>query len=87
MHDKELQEPQSSEVFEMTSGEKIRIEYDRIFAYKSTNKTRVTAVDLGYASDNETYLLDINFEDFDEKYQANRKAWKEYWKSQHNGMY
>jgi hypothetical protein len=71
----------------MSNGEKIRIEFDRIFIYKSAQKASQTIVELGYAPDTETINLDISFEAFDEKYQANRKAWKEYWAGQHNSLY
>jgi hypothetical protein len=77
-------EPTSSEVFTMTSGEKVRIEYDRVYVYKSSNKSKATTIELGWSPDTETFILDISFDEFDDKYQANRKAWKEYWHNQHN---
>lgn len=74
-----IKQPESGEVFEMTNGEKVRIEFDRIFSYKSTQKTKVTEVDLGYSPDLETVFLDISFDDFDEKYQAYRKGMRDYY--------
>lgn len=78
----EPEQPPTSDVFEMNNGEKIRLEYDKIFMYRSTQKAKNTVVELGYSPDTETIILDISFEDFDEKYQANRKAWRNYWDSQ-----
>lgn len=77
-------EPPSGDVFTMANGERIRIEYDRVFIYKSTQKASNTVVELGYAPDTETVVLDISFDTFDEKYQANRKAWKEYWRDSYS---
>jgi hypothetical protein len=77
----EKSEPETSEVFEMTNGEKIRVEYDRIYIYRSSSKSKTTTIELGWSPDTETFMLDIPFEDFDRKYLANRKAWKEYWSS------
>lgn len=81
MHNKEIKEPDSGDVFTMTNGERVRVEYDRIFIYKSSQKASNTVIELGYAPDTETLVLDISFDEFDNKYQANRKAWKEYWKA------
>lgn len=80
----EEKEPDNSEIFTQTNGEKVRIDYDKVFIYRSKEKAAVTAVELGWSPDTETFLLDIDFETFDAKYQANRKAWKEYWKSEYN---
>jgi hypothetical protein len=77
-------EPDSGDVYDLTSGEKARIEYDRVFIYRSSGKGKQTVVELGYSPDLETVYLDISFETFDAQYQANRKAWKEYWRSQSN---
>lgn len=77
----EKQQPPSGDVFEMTNGEKIRIEYNNVFMYKSSSKTKTTTVELGYAPNTETIILDISFDTFDEKYQANKKAWNDYWNS------
>lgn len=76
--------PESSEVFETTNGEKIRIEFDRVYVYKSANKASTTVVELGWSPDTETVMLDISFDDFDAKYQANKKAMKEYYASLNN---
>lgn len=73
----EKPQPESSAVFETTKGEKIRIEFDRIYVYKSNNNK--TTVELGWAPQTETYMLDIKFEDFDAQVMANKKAWKDYW--------
>lgn len=75
-------QPPSSEVFTMTNGEKVRLEYDRIYMYKSSNKTKTTILELGWSPDTETIMIDMSFEDFDAKYLANRQAWKDYWKDQ-----
>jgi hypothetical protein len=74
-------EPTNSEVFTQTNGEKIRVDYDRVFIYSSKEKSKVTAVEIGWSPDTEIFLLDIDFEDFDAKYQSNRAAWKAYWKN------
>lgn len=84
----EQPEPDSSDIYDLTSGEKARIEYDRVFIYRSSGKGKQTVIELGYSPDLETLTLDISFEAFDENYQANRKAWKEYWNSrQNNSLY
>lgn len=80
-------EPATSEVFEMTNGEKVRIEYDKVYIYKSSGKSKNTTVELGWSPDTETLILDISFDEFDAKYQANRKAWKDYWRNTNIGPY
>lgn len=80
----EKPEPDRSAVFDMTNGEKVRIDYEQIFLYRSSSKAKNTVVELGYGSDREVITLDVSFDSFDEKYQANRKAWRDYWNSQGN---
>lgn len=72
-------QPDSSAVFNLPDGEQIRIEFDRIYIYKSSNKTNETIIELGWAPDTETIVIDSKFEDFDRIVQENKRAWKEYW--------
>lgn len=74
-----IPEPEAGEVFTMTNGEKIRIDFERIYIYKS-GKSKTTTVELGWSPDTQSYLLDIEFDEFDRKVQANKAAWKAYWK-------
>jgi hypothetical protein len=83
----ENQEPDSSAVFDMANGEKVRIDYNNVFIYRSSSKASNTVVELGYAPNTETLVLDISFDDFDKAYQANRKAWRQYWDSKSNSSY
>lgn len=83
----EDKEPDNGAVFDMTNGEKVRIDYNNIFIYRSNNKASNTVVELGYAPNTETLVLDIAFEDFDKEYQTNRKAWRDYWDSRSNPVY
>lgn len=78
----EMEEPETSKVFNLTNGEKIRVNFDNIAVYKSTQKQSVTQIEIGY-SDPETFLIDVSFDDFDAIYQANRAAWKAYWKTRY----
>lgn len=72
------EEPETSRVFVLTNGEKIRVNFDAVTVYKSTQKQSVTQIEIGYG-DPETFLLDVSFDDFDAIYQSNRAAWREYW--------
>jgi hypothetical protein len=85
MVEKGISEPDSGEVFSMTNGEKIRVEFDRVFTYKSKGKGNDTIIELGWSDDKETYFLDITFDDFDSKYQSYKKAMREYYDSLRKG--
>lgn len=70
--------PATGEVFNTTSGEKIRVEFDNVYIYRSSQKASVTIVEIGW-NDRETFTLDIPFDDFDKKFQSNKKAWREHY--------
>lgn len=81
-----MEEPDRGRVFDQTNGEKIRVDYENVFSYSSKNKGKTTVVELGWGDNKETYILDIEFEDFDDNIQANRKAWRDYYRNGSNSV-
>jgi hypothetical protein len=67
--------PDNSAVFEMTNGERVRVNYDDVYSYVS--KGTATVVQVGW-SDKQSYILDIDFDSFDAKltqYKADLKSY------------
>lgn len=75
----EKQRPNDFDIFPLEDGNKIRIDYDKVWIYKSFGKQ--TKVDLGFSNETETYILDVSFDSFNEKYTNFRNDMREYWNS------
>ena len=72
------EQPEDSNVFTMSNGEQVRLEFEDIFIYRSVKNGSGTSVDIGYLPYTETLILDIPFATFDEMYQT----WDKYEDSQ-----
>jgi hypothetical protein len=74
-------EPMGSEVFIQSNGEKVRIDYEKVYSYSSKSKSLATVVEYGWSDNREVYILDIDFDSFDAKLTQYRKDLKDYWAS------
>lgn len=75
-----LVQPEGSAVFETTNGVKVRLDYEKIFSYSGTKSK--TTIEYGWSYEKEsreTFILDIDFDSFDDKLTQYKKDTKKYW--------
>ena len=77
------QPPERSAVFSTTDGKKVRIEFDKVFSYVGKTKNHSTTIEYGYSYEKEsreTFILDIDFDEFDDKLTTYQKELRDYYR-------